>query len=224
MRRFTLVIVFILIARLSIAGDARKQPSVKEPELRSELLRRAKADQEARRAITIWMMQFGDSEFASVAAFEATLHEAQKVEFQKLAGALRQVDAENTERMNQIVDQYGWPTAALVGTDGANAAWLLVQHADSSPQFQRKCLNLMTKVPRGEVSLADVAYLTDRVLLAEGKKQLYGTQFSFVNGKCIPRPLEDEADVDQRRADVGLPPLSEYLKESADFYSGRTDE
>jgi hypothetical protein len=61
--------------------------------------------------------------------------------------------------------------------------------------------------------------LTDRVLLAEGKKQVYGTQFTLVNGKCKPRPLEDEANVDQRRKEVGLRPLAEYFKEAERFYT-----
>ena len=75
-------------------------------------------------------------------------------------------------------------------------------------------------MPRDEIRSSDVAYLTDRVLLAEGKKQVYGTQFTLTNGKCQPRPLEDEAHVDQRRQEVGLPPLAAYLKEAESFYGG----
>ena len=60
--------------------------------------------------------------------------------------------------------------------------------------------------------MKNLALLTDRVLLAEGKKQLYGTQFTFVNGKLKPHPIQDEANVDKRRAEAGLPPLAEYAK------------
>jgi hypothetical protein len=35
------------------------------------------------------------------------------------------------------------------------------------------------------------AYLTDRVLLAEGNQQLYGTQVMLVGGTWQPRPLAD---------------------------------
>jgi hypothetical protein len=70
----------------------------------------------------------------------------------------------------------------------------------------------MAKLPKDEVSRSNYAYLTDRVLLAEGKKQLYGTQFIFSNGKWRPRPIQDEANVDKRRAEIGLPPLAEYAK------------
>jgi hypothetical protein len=182
------------------------------------LIRRAKADQDARGAITEWMKQFGGKEVADPAAFAATLNMTQKAEFKKLADALRRVDTENAARLGEIVERHGWPTHTLVGKDGASAAWLLVQHADASPEFQRRCLDLMAKAPRGEVSRKDVAYLTDRVLLAEGKEQIYGTQFTFSGGRWEPRSLADAADVDRRRAEVGLEPLAEYVKELESLY------
>ncbi len=61
-----------------------------------------------------------------------------------------------------------------------------------------------------EVSPGDVAYLTDRVLVNEGKPQVYGTQFHEVNGHPEPRPIEDPDSVDVRRAGVGLGTLAEY--------------
>ena len=151
---------------------------------------------------------------------KTTVGAKRRAEFQKLAESMKRIDAENTDRLVAIVERDGWPTFALVGKDGANAAWLLAQHADQSPKLQRKWLDLMTKVPPDEISRKDLAYLTDRVLLAEGKKQVYGTQFTFVNGKCHPRPLEDEANVDLRRREVGLPSLAQYLKEAESAYLG----
>ena len=57
-------------------------------------------------------------------------------------------------------------------------------------------------------------------ILADLNVPVYGTQFTLVNGKCKPRPLEDEANVDPRRKDVGLPPLAEYLKDAESVYVG----
>ncbi len=219
MERFSLAIALLILASVSNAAGAPQQP-VKDAELRLELLGRVKADQDVRGAIDKWIRQFVINDFADEAAFEASLNATQKAEHQRLAETMRRIDTENTERLGKIVERHGWPTYTLVGKDGAQAAWLLVQHADLSPKFQRNCLDLMAKVPRNEVSQQEVAYLTDRVLLAEGKKQLYGTQFTLENGKVKPRPLEDEANVDQRRAMVGLPPLAEYLKESETYYGG----
>jgi hypothetical protein len=93
-----------------------------------------------------------------------------------------------------------------------------VQHADRDRKFQRKCLDLMTALPKQEFSQRDLAYLTDRVLLAEGKKQLYATQMETADGKWVPRPLEDPENVDQRRADHGLEPLAKYIKQIESVY------
>ena len=218
MGRRVLVILLLTLAGAANAGDAPKPPPVKEPDLRAELIRRAKADQDARAAITKWMKQFGNKDVADEATFEASLDAPRKAEFKRLAGTLQRTDKDNTARLGKIVARHGWPTYTLVGKDGAQAAWLLAQHADLSPKFQRKCLDLMASLPRDEVSRKNVAYLTDRVLLAEGKKQVYGTQVTLTNGKCKPRPLEDEANVDKRRAEVGLPPLAEYLREIEAYY------
>jgi hypothetical protein len=68
----------------------------------------------------------------------------------------------------------------------------------------------MTELPENEVSKANVAYLTDRVYLKEGKKQIYGTQFVVRDDEWVPLDIEDEDNVDARRAAVGMPPLSEY--------------
>jgi hypothetical protein len=78
----------------------------------------------------------------------------------------------------------------------------------------------MSRAPRDQVNVGDLADLTDRVLLAEGKKQVYGTQFTLVNGKCKPRPLKDEANVDKRRKEVGLEPLADYFNQAESFNGG----
>ena len=210
------VILWLTLAGVSNAADGSKAPPVEEPELRVELLRRAKADQDVRGAMDKWLIQFGNGGVVDEASLDAT----RKTEFKQFDETMRRVDTENTERLGEIVERHGWPTYTLVGKDGAQAAWILAQHADLSPKFQRKCLDLMAKVPRDEIFQRDIALLTDRVLLAEGKKQVYGTQFTLENGKCKPRPLEDEANVDKRRKEVGLPPLAEYLKEAESFYGG----
>ena len=92
-------------------------------------------------------------------------------------------------------------------------AFLLVQHADADKEFQKKCLELLKEaVAKKQALPTDYAYLTDRVLVGEGKKQLYGTQLMPKDGKLVPQPIEDEANVDARRKELGLPPLADYLK------------
>jgi Family of unknown function (DUF6624) len=121
------------------------------------------------------------------------------------------IDHANTERMKRIVDRFGWPTISKFGKESAHRAWLLVQHADAQPDFQRRCLDLMKPLlEKDEVLKENYAYLKDRVLLAEGKKQIYGTQFHTVGGVFQPRPLIDPDNVDKRRAEMGMVSIEEY--------------
>lgn len=98
--------------------------------------------------------------------------------------------------------------------DGAQQAWLLVQHADADLAFQKDCLaRLERAVAAGDASPADLAYLHDRVAVGEKRKQRYGTQYG--------PPIEDEANVDARRAAVGLGTLAEYQAEIEAMYGSK---
>jgi hypothetical protein len=130
---------------------------------------------------------------------------------------MRAADDENLPWLKAVVADRGWPGASLVGADGANGAWLLAQHADSDPAFQRQCLGLLAAaVEAGEATAQQLAYLTDRVLLAEGKQQEYGTQVTARGGRWMPRNLRDPDGVDTRRAGVGLGTIAEYLTHFTD--------
>jgi hypothetical protein len=204
MNRLALLLVTcgLLAAEARPADDARPADEA----LRQELLKRVKEDQEVRgRMVALFRKKV-----------EATTDEARKVidnELEPLMKQGQEVDRKNTAWLKEVVDKHGWPGKTLVGKDGANAAWLLVQHADLDPDFQKKCLPLLAEaVKKGEAEAKHLAYLTDRVCVGEGKKQVYGTQMRTVDGKTEPAPIEDEANVDQRRKEVGLGPLADYLK------------
>jgi hypothetical protein len=122
------------------------------------------------------------------------------------------VDVENTKRMKEIVKQIGWPTLSLVGEEVSSDAWLLVQHADHDVAFQMRCLELMKAADEGDVEKHDIAYLEDRIRVNQGRGQIYGTQFRQENQQHIPQPIEDEMNVDVRRAEMGMGPLSEQIE------------
>jgi hypothetical protein len=173
---------------LRLIGGWRHAHDVK-PDLRAELLRRAERDQAARGA--------PEPDWDVVAS----------------------VDAGNLGWLKQVVSEVGWPGTSMVGEDGAHAAWLLAQHADSDPQFQRRCLGLLAQAAAyGEALPAELAYLTDRVLLAEGTAQEYGTQFESREGRWVPQWLRDPGTVDERRAAMGLGTLAENTARIAAEY------
>lgn len=120
---------------------------------------------------------------------------------------------DNAKKLEVIIDAVGWPHQGIAGADGAEAAWLVAQHAISLPYFQRKVLQLL-KDNANDVPPAQIAMLEDRIRKFEGKPQLYGTQFDWdENGQLSPGAIEDEANVDHRRAAVGLNSLKERTDE-----------
>lgn len=122
---------------------------------------------------------------------------------------------ERQARLAEILDHHGWPGWDLVGEKGSSAAWLIAQHADLDPELQVRALDLLEEaVAAGNASPGDLAYLTDRVAVARGEDQTYGTQIRCQGSEPVPAtPIADEAAVEQRREGAGLPTLKSYLAE-----------
>ncbi|MFI0220133.1 DUF6624 domain-containing protein [Streptomyces lydicus] len=127
------------------------------------------------------------------------------------AGDLARIDADNTAWIKSVIAEHGWPGAALVGDQGADEAWLLVQHADRDPEFQSQALKqLKSAVEAGDAPARHLAYLTDRVLVGAGKPQLYGTQYADDGNNLLPQPVQDPEGLDERRAAMGLDTAAAY--------------
>ena len=93
------------------------------------------------------------------------------------SGATCAQDRANTEWLKADLRENGWPTVSRVGPLADRHAWLLVQHADHDPAFQREVLGLLERlVETKETSLRNYGMLHDRVATGEGRPQRYGTQ------------------------------------------------
>lgn len=124
--------------------------------------------------------------------------------FQGYNPRMEEVHRRNATFLRDVVERLGWPGKNLVGEDGAEAAWMILQHAIGEPGMQRGCLPLLRqKVAEGEIPAWQAAYLEDRICFFEGRPQIYGTQFDH--------PVVDPDHVTDRRAAVGLPPLDREL-------------
>jgi hypothetical protein len=171
---------------------------VADTALAAELLVRMDRDQESRAAVT------------------PTDVDAEAV------ARVRAVDAENTSWFKTVLDCSGWPGRSLVGDEGALAAWLLAQHAEHDLDLQRRCLVLLEQaVHDGEADAAHWAYLVDRVRCAEGRPQLYGTQFwrgPHGQDTLGPKPIEHIDGLDQRRRTVGLESFADYKRQIDQMY------
>jgi hypothetical protein len=123
------------------------------------------------------------------------------------------VDKENQAWIKKQVENEGWPTITEVGPAGAKHAFMLVQHS-SDRKFQKKCLALMSALDNDEIHTRGMAYLTDRLLVMEGKRQLYGTQLMHGGNGFEPAPIENPDTVDERRKSLGMETLGEYIKKA----------
>jgi len=118
-----------------------------------------------------------------------------------------QLCKDDTQYLKKVVQKNGWPTISMVGQDGAQAAWQLLQLADDDLGFQAHCLELMKALPQGEVMLFNIAYMEDRVRKGQGRPQLYGTQHTMAGDSITALPIEDVENLDKRRLAMGLEPF-----------------
>lgn len=161
--------------------------AVREPEIAEELIDMGRQDNALRHA---W------AEHASDAAF------------------IKRAEAEDRARqlrLRQIITTRGWPTFSKVGAQAANAAWLVAQHARPA-QLKHWLVFMRAAAARHEIKLANVATTIDRVRVNEQRKQVYGTQYKRGNdGAIMLYPIEDPANLDARRYNMGMSSHALYL-------------
>jgi hypothetical protein len=120
----------------------------------------------------------------------------------------------------QIIAQNGYPTIGLVGKESSGKFFLLIQHADADPDFQAKMLKFIKKqVKNGSVKGSNYAFLADRVRLAQGKPQLFGSQLEYTaQGNAQSKNLAKPQNVNKRRQKYGMETLEAYLQKASDFH------
>jgi hypothetical protein len=137
----------------------------------------------------------------------------------KLVPELDKTDRELTSELKNIVADHGWPTIALVGFEASQAATLILIHSHDH-DFQQKLLpTLEDLVQQKKIVGEDIATLIDKILVAAGKPQRFGTQFSLRgDGPMVMDPVEDPSHLDERRATYSLPRMDLYKRGLAAIY------
>ena len=170
--------------------------------LQSELLKRGEEDQKLRTELQDEMIKMSTAGTKPTPEYFARWKKQEEI------------DLKNMQRLEEIIKQYGWPGKSLVGEEASKQAFLILQHSDVT--YQKRYFPVLKEAAmKGEARLSDAAMMEDRILMREGKKQIYGTQLRSgddTGGKLVIYPIEDEENVDARRAAVGLPPMAEYVK------------
>ncbi len=129
-----------------------------------------------------------------------------------------QIGKLQTQTLKEIITLHGWPTKKKVGEKGTQAAFILVQHSKNLV-FQQDMLPLIIQsfLDKGGIAGKDIAKFTDNVSIRLGKKQVFGTQAKWSDGKVVFAPIENEDSVNLLRAQMGMPPLEEYKKSLETF-------
>lgn len=150
-------------------------------------------DQCVRRDFLILMDKYG---------FDAIELDSIKIEAKK-------IDSINRVDFVDLIKKYGWPNRETVGNNGMESVFTIIQHSPLS--FQKTYLPFIEEsVKKGDMSTSTYAFFIDKMLVNENKKQRYGTQYRLINKQdntYEPCPIEDELNLNKRRAEMGLEPM-----------------
>lgn len=122
---------------------------------------------------------------------------------------LKQRDKQRLKRVKQLIGKFDesdiwnchYACSLLIHSWGEQKNDYTLAH-----HYAKKAVDLGSNVTKWLFAASK-----DRMLVAQGKKQLYGTQFQQINGKWRLLPV-DETITDAERAQYGVPPLKEAHK------------
>jgi len=130
----------------------------------------------------------------------------------------QQIAKENYHTMQLLLEEYGWPKYSTVGKIAADAPLLVINHHESDSVRKIYLQQIKLSCLKKEGSCMEFAKIQDRILVNEDKLQIYGMQFRYNEERTLePFPIIDPEYVDQRRFEIGLEPLKEYLKRKIEF-------
>ncbi|SFU75877.1 hypothetical protein SAMN05216480_1217 [Pustulibacterium marinum] len=133
-------------------------------------------------------------------------------ESKALVNKLEEQDALNLKKVTKILDERGWLGPDVIGLDGNMTLFLVIQHSDH--ETQEKYLPMMRDaVAKGNAIASNLALLEDRVALANGEKQIYGSQLKTnpITGINYVYPMIDPDHVNERRSAMGLGTIEAYV-------------
>jgi hypothetical protein len=141
----------------------------------------------------------------------------EEIEF-SLYGEMNRIDSSNQAWVIDKLQKYGWPEKSKIGDNAARAVFLVIQHAELS-DIETYYPQLQALADKDEARPVHAAMMLDRMLMYQGKKQVYGTQSSRQlrgDGSWVIWPVEDPESINERRKAVGFTDTVEETAESMD--------
>ena len=136
------------------------------------------------------------------------------VQLKELSKTIQQKDSMHMSFVSSILDRYGWPGPEEIGQEACYDLFFIVLHFND--QTHKKYLGLIREaVKAGKLRSQELALLEDRVALADSGRQIYGSQIrkDQSTGEYYLAPLADPCEVDMKRKEMGMIPLSEFLQQ-----------
>jgi len=146
------------------------------------------------------------------------VHGYESEEFQKQNEIYHRNHDINERKIREILDSQGWPSRDIIGEQGNLTICNVLQH--SEVEIRKKYLPIMRKaVKEKELAPRLLARAEDRLATDRGDLQIYGGQMKYYpeTKSFNVWPVYDPVNIDKRRAEIGLIPIAEHLKNRFDF-------
>ncbi|CAM1345086.1 DUF6624 domain-containing protein [Tenacibaculum amylolyticum] len=135
-----------------------------------------------------------------------------------IAKMKEEISKGNFIKMEKLLEENGWPTYSTVGKIAADAPLLVINHHKEDEIRKKYLTRIKQACENKEGSCLEYAKIHDRILVNDGKKQLYGMQFRYNENRNLePFPIASPEYVDKRRKTIGLEPLKQYLKRKINY-------
>lgn len=121
---------------------------------------------------------------------------------------LRYFDSLAFDRITHIIDVFGYPSKAIAGESNSIPFYIL---SFAPVSVKEKYLNqLILAADRDYISWKSLAYFIDKLNVAKGEKQVYGTQGNYDKDfNYTMYPVIDPENLEVRRQKVGLESLED---------------
>ena len=195
MKKFTLVIVGLILVSLSFGQTNNRNDFYTSLKIQLDTIHQE--DQKYRLRIDELLKK--------------SRTESENMELITLHELMNKTDSTNLLKIEKILDEYGWLGADVIGEQGNKTLFLVIQHSDLETQL--KYLPMMREaVKKGNAKGKNFALLVDRIEMEQGNRQIYGSQIKIDGDEFYVYPIIEPEKVNERRAEVGLEPIEDYVK------------
>lgn len=120
-------------------------------------------------------------------------------------------DSTNIKRIEYLINNYGYAGKSMVGEPTNETMWYIIQHSDKIKKYYPI---IRTAGKKNELPKKLVAKMYDRILINDGKEQIYGTQgrIIYIRNKITGKeeffkyilPIKNSKKVNKRRKRIGF--------------------